>query len=83
MSLPKAKEVMNELVFLTHKSKLGLNNTTTVEEAKEGRPEQVVLKVEQVRVEEEETGQLRVVYPSRVDLTNHADNIRVVMPEKR
>ncbi|KAK3875873.1 hypothetical protein Pcinc_019279 [Petrolisthes cinctipes] len=104
-SLTKAKEVMNALVFMTHKLKLNNNNninntaSTLKEEVAEGKQDlkeevaegkqdlkvernRVILKVEQVKVEEEETGQLRVLYPSRVDLTNHSDNIRVVMPGK-
>ncbi|KAK3864296.1 hypothetical protein Pcinc_030011 [Petrolisthes cinctipes] len=104
-SLTKAKEVMNALVFMTHKLKLNnnnnINNTASnlkeevaegkqdlKEEVAEGKQDlkvernRVILKVEQVKVEEEETGQLRVLYPSRVDLTNHSDNIRVVMPGK-
>ncbi|KAK4321436.1 hypothetical protein Pmani_007756 [Petrolisthes manimaculis] len=106
-SLTKAKEVMNALVFMTHKLKLNNNNTTAAEGKKEGEAEgkkkegeaegkkeeevaegiqglqlerkRVILKVEQVKVEEEDTGDLATLSE---DINNMAGLVDVKTQNK-
>ncbi|XP_045613032.1 leucine-rich repeat-containing protein 47 [Procambarus clarkii] len=71
-SLPKAKEVMDALVLSA------LQIGISPEKSAEGK---MVLIVQQVRVEDE-TGALRVIYPSRADLIFENEKVRVVRAEK-
>ncbi|XP_042857441.1 leucine-rich repeat-containing protein 47-like [Penaeus japonicus] len=71
-TLGKTKEVLDALLLAILQSNIC---------PEKNEADKTVMTIQQVRVEDED-GKLRVLYPSRTDLTYENEKIRVVMPEK-